>query len=104
MCIDLENPAYFLDGLRILVRGVGGRHDELGLRALHMRTPVRHDTVAGVWCIALAAVSHNRVISNTGRDRDRVDRLHETIVWRQGIHAIRNAFELQVAEIKGANF
>jgi hypothetical protein len=101
---ELENVADFLDGLRVLMCGVAGRHDKLGLRAFHVRTPVRQHTVAGIWCVAFAAVPYNRVISDAGRDRDRVDRFHETVVWREGIHAIRNALELQVAEIKDANF
>jgi hypothetical protein len=54
--IENENTTYFLDGLGVLVRAVAGGHDELGLRALYMRAPVRYDAVAGIWCVAFAAV------------------------------------------------
>ena len=78
---------------------VAGWHDELGLRAFHVRTPVRHDTVAGIWCVAFAAVPHNRVIWNARRDRNRVDRFHEAVVWSEGIHTIRDVLELQVVRV-----
>src|SRR5271156_6372289 len=69
-----------------------------------MRTPVWHDTVAGIWCVASAAITHDRVIGDTGRDRDRVDRFHEAVVWREGIHAIGDPFELKVARVKSGYF
>ena len=83
---------------------VAGRHDELGLRAFHVRTPVRHDPVAGIRRVAFAAVPHNRVIWNARRDRNRVDRFHKAVVWSEGIHTIRDALELQIARVKGGGF
>ena len=102
--MEHENAADFVDGLRVLVCGVTGGHDELGLRAIHVRTPVRHDTVAGVWCIAFASVPHDGVIGDAGCNRDRVDRFHEAVVWGERVHAIRHPFELQVARVKGGDF
>ena len=64
----------------------------------------RHDTVAGVWRIAFASVPRDGVIGDAGCNRDRVDRFHEAVVWREGVHAIGDAFELQVARLKGGDF
>jgi hypothetical protein len=47
---------------------------------------------------------HDGVIRDTGRDRDRIDRFDEAVVGRERIHAIGDAFELQVARIKGTGF
>jgi hypothetical protein len=33
-----------------------------------------------------------------------VDRFHEAVVWGKGVHAIGDAFELQVARLKGGHF
>ena len=74
---------------------------QLGLCAVHMRAPIRHDAVAGIRSIPSASVAHDGVIRDARRDRDGVDRLHETIVGREGVNAIRDAFELQVAGMKG---
>src|SRR5208282_748029 len=102
--IEYKNAADFRDGLWVLVCGMRGRHDQLRLRAIHMRTPIRHDAVAGVRSVASAPVPHDGVIRDAGRDWDRVDRFHEAIVGREGIHAIRDPFELEVARLESDEF
>ena len=95
MRIELKNAINFRDGLRVLVGGMGGWHDELGFRAIHMGGPIWQNAVAGVWRVASAPVSHDGVIWDAGRSRDCVDRFHEPVVRRKGIHAIGDAFELE---------
>ena len=82
---------------------MGRRNNALGLCAVHMRAPVRHDTVARIRSIPSTSVAHDGVIRDARRDRDGVDRLHETIVGRQGVNAIRDAFEFQVAGMKSGD-
>src|SRR5215472_6481859 len=77
--------------------------DKLGLGPVHVRTPVRHDSIGGIRSVAFAPVAHNGVIRDTGRDRDRVDRYHEAVGRREGIHAVGYSFELQLARSKGGN-
>ncbi len=86
------------------MRAVAGRDDEFGLRAVQVRAPIRHDAVAGIRSVASAAVAHDGVIRDAGRDRDGVDRFHEAVVRRERIHAVRDAFELQVARVEGGDF
>ena len=102
--IEHKNAVDFLNGLRVLVCGMRGRHDQLRLRAIHMRTPVRHDAIAGVRSVASAAVPHDGVIRDAGRDWDCVDRFHEPVVGREGIHAIGDPFELEVARLESGEF
>ena len=77
-------------------------NDKLGVRAVHVRTPVRHDTIGGIRSVASAPVAHDRVIRDAGRDRDRVDRYHEAVCRREGIHAVGYAFQPELARPKGS--
>ena len=101
--IEHENAADFLNGLGVLVCGVARGNDKLGLGALHVRTPIGHDTVGGIGSVASAPVAHDGVIRDSGRNRDLVDRYHEAVRRREGIHAVGYAFELQLARAKCGN-
>ena len=51
-----------------------GRHDEFALRAVEVAAPVGHDAVGAhgfrlVLVPAFAAIAHDRVIRDAGRDR-----------------------------------
>ena len=102
--IHHENATDFLNGLGILVRIVTRGNDQLRLSALHVRTPVRHDTVGGLRSVASAPVTNDRVIWDTRRDRNLVDRYHEAVCRRKGIHAVGYAFELQLPRSEGNDF
>src|SRR6266545_7184845 len=58
-----------------------------------MRAPVWNYTVGAVRCVAPAAVSHDRMIRNTRRNRQLVDRLHEPIVGFERIDAVWHSVE-----------
>jgi hypothetical protein len=83
--------------------GVTRGNDKLGLSAIHVRTPVGHDTIGGIRRVALAPVAHYRVIRDAARHRDRIDRYNEAVCRREGIHAIGYAFQSQLARPKGSN-
>ena len=90
-----EDAAHLSDGLGILVGGVRGWHDEFALRSVEMAAPVGHDAVGAhgfrvVLVPAFATVAHDRVIRDAGCDRQLVDREHKAVVWREGVHAIRD--------------
>ena len=102
--IEHKNASHFLNGLRILVRRVTRGNDNLGFSALHVRTPVGHDTVGGIGSVASAPVTHDRVIRDAGRDRDLVDRYHEAVCRREGIHAVGDTSEFQLPRSKGGYF
>jgi hypothetical protein len=73
-----------------------------GGRSVHVRTPVRHDSIGGIRSVTSAPVAHNGVIRDAGRDRDRVDRDHKAVGRREGVHA-GYAPELQLARSKDGN-
>ena len=101
--IEHENASDFLNGLGVLVCRVTRGNDQLGLGALHVRTPVGHDTVGGIGSVASAPIAHDRVIRDAGRNRDLVDRYHEAICRREGIHAVGDTSEFQLPRSKGGN-
>ena len=47
--VRLEDAQHILYCFRVLVRAVIGRDDVLSLRTIHMRAPIRHDSIAGIW-------------------------------------------------------
>ena len=58
-----------------------------------MRAPVWNYAIGTIGCVAPAAVSNDRMIRNTARDWQFVDRFHEPIVRLQRIHAIWHAIQ-----------
>ena len=74
-----------------------------GGRSVHVRTPVRHDSIGGMRSVAFASVAHDGVIRDTGGDRDRVNRYNEAVCRRERIHAVGYSFELELARSKGRN-
>ena len=101
--IQHENAADFLNRLGVLMCAVTRGDDKFGFSARHVRTPVRHDAIGGIRSVAFAPVAHDGVIWNTGRDRDSVDRYHEAVCRREGIHAVGYSSEFQLARSKSRN-
>jgi len=46
--VSLEDLHYVVDGLQVLMRAVVGRHDVFGFGTVHVRAPVRHNSVTGI--------------------------------------------------------
>ena len=86
--IKFENAKHFLDGLGILVRAVVARRNELGIRAVHMGAPIRHEAVAGVRRVAPAAVADDGVVRDGWRDREGIDCFAEPAFRGQRVHAV----------------
>jgi hypothetical protein len=77
--IEHENAADFLNCLGVLVCGVARGNDKLGLGALHVGTPIGHDTVGGIGSVASAPVAHD------GQDPASV----LTYCWKSGVFGTR---------------
>src|SRR3954451_13490984 len=85
--VQLEDPDYFLNCLRIFVCVVIRRNDDLRLSAFEMRAPIGHNPIATVWGIAPAAVSHDLVIRNARSRWNGVDRVYEPAGRCQSVDA-----------------
>src|ERR1700751_8359 len=46
--VFLKNAQHILNRLRILMGGMIRRDDVFGPGTIHMRTPIRHDSIAGI--------------------------------------------------------
>src|ERR1700682_5671000 len=84
-----QDSLYFSYRFRTALGEVIGWDDQLRLRAIQMRAPIRDDAVAALGCVAPAAVADDRVIWNAGGDRKFVDQLHEAIVRVERIDTVR---------------
>ena len=91
--VAFENACYFGNGLRIVLRAMIRGNDELRLRAIKVRAPVWDYTVGTIGSVASSAVSHDRMVWNTGGNRKFIDRLNEPIVRFESIHTVRHSIQ-----------
>src|SRR5437016_1611468 len=60
-----------------------------------MAAPIRNNAVAAIWSIATTAVTNDRVIWNSRRNRNSVNPQHETIIRRHSVDAVGQTLQLQ---------
>ena len=75
---------------------VPGWNDALGLGTRHVRTPIRHDTIAGFRPVPFSSVAADDVIRNAGGDRDSINRFHESVVRFKRVHAVGDTSDSHV--------
>jgi len=96
--IEFEDAADFCDAFRIVVDAVAGWHDFLRCGTVEVGTPEGHHSVAGVGGVALAPVSHDRVIGDAGGDGQLVHFADESVPGRKRVDAVRRTVELEEIE------
>src|SRR5438067_9596116 len=99
--VECEDAVHLGDGLRIFRRTVIARCDKFASGTVKMAAPISNNTVAAVRTVAASAVTDDRVIWNSRRDRNGVDRHHETIVRRHSVDAVGKTLQLQRGGVGG---
>ena len=77
----------FLHALDVLMGSVSRGHDLFGLRAIQVRTPIRHNAVAAIRRISPPSIADDRMVRHMISNREGVHRLDKRIFGRKGIDA-----------------
>jgi hypothetical protein len=87
--IKSQDPVHFLHPLLVLMARMTGGNASFRLRAIQVRTPIRHNVVAAIRSISAASVANNGMVRDVIRDRQGVHSADEWVFWRQDVDACR---------------
>lgn len=90
----VEDACYFGDGFIVLVRTVVCGYDFFRTSSGLVAAPVGHHAVTGIRRVAAASIPGDCVIGNVLFDWNGIDGGNEIIVRREGVDAVREAFQV----------